>query len=166
MKLVWMLPLAVFLLVLTVQAAPPAVTRGAFVEAMWQYAGALPGTGGEGFADVTGGGNMAEAVSWAVGLGITVGTGEGCFSPERPITREEAAILLRRCAACLGRDTVIPQGLSGCNDGEGISPWADDSLYWATGCGLIDWSPGGLLDPRGALTTEQMEAILTRFFTP
>ena len=90
------------------------------------------------------------------------GTGGLLFTPDRPITREEAAILLRRYAARLGRDVSFPE-IARCNDFEDISPWADNSLYWATGTGLIGWSEGGRLDPQGTLTQAQLDAILTRF---
>lgn len=87
----------------------------------------------------------------------------GRCSPYRPVTREETAVLLRRYAARLGRDTFLPDGVAACNDYEGISPWADDSLYWAADTGLIDWSSGGRLDPGGTLTPDALENILIRF---
>ena len=51
-----------------------------------------------------------------------------------------------------------------CNDFDGISPWADDSLYWATDTGLIPWAEGGLMAPQGTLTAEEATGIFTRFF--
>ena len=164
MKPFLVLPLACFLLVLTVQAAAPPVSRSDFLEALWQYAGALPHSAGGAFSDVHRDSDGSTAISWACGLGITRGTGGGCFSPRRPITREEAALMLRRYASCLGRDTVLPSSLLVCNDGADASPWAGDALYWAADCGLVEWSTGGLLDPYGTLTYEQTDGILRRFF--
>lgn len=166
MKAFLTLPLAAFLLILTVQAASPPVTRAEFLEALWQSAGGLPYSAGGVFSDVLRDDKGSTAISWAYSLGIVQGTGGGCFSPERPITREEAALLLRRYAGHLGWDTFYPDGVLACNEGMDASPWAGDSLYWATGCGLIDWSPGGRLDPKGTFTPEDLEATLARFFAP
>ena len=157
-----LLPLCVSI-TLASAAAPP-VTRAQFVTALWEYAGALPYDANSPFTDVSRNDDGATAISWASDLGVVSGTGGGAFSPSRPITREEAAVLLRRYASYLGRDTFLPDGLAACNDYEGVSPWADDSLYWATDCGLIDWSPGGLLDPQGVLSPDQLAATLDRFF--
>ena len=101
----------------------------------------------------------ATAVAWAYDLGIVRGTGGTLFVPDRPITREEAAVLLRRYAVHLGRDTFLPSGVAACNDFEGISPWADDSLYWAAGIGLLAWGADG----RPVVHTHQF-ASCTAFF--
>ena len=161
-------PAALLLALALLLPCPPAraeeapLTRAAFVELIWQSAGGVPWEVNPWFTDVDADTPGATAICWAHDAGLTGGTGGGRFSPARPITREEAAVLLRRRSAAMGRDTSVPLGLSLCNDNEGISPWADDSLYWATACGLMEWSPGGLLDPGGTLSPEQGAAILDR----
>ncbi len=70
----------------------------------------------------------------------------------------------RRYAAHLGRDTFLPSGVAACNDFEGISPWADDSLYWAAGIGLLAWGADGRPEPQGTLSPEELEQALARFF--
>ena len=139
------------------------VTRAQFVAALWACAGGVPYDANGPFSDVERDSPGATAIAWAYDLGVVQGTGGACFTPDRPVTREEAAMFLRRYAAHLGRDTFLPGGAAACNDFEDISPWADDSLYWATGTGLIGWSEGGRLDPQGTLTQAQLDAILTRF---
>ncbi|UQT48371.1 S-layer homology domain-containing protein [Flavonifractor plautii] len=54
------------------------------------------------------------------------GTGGTLFVPDRPITREEAAVLLRRYAAHLGRDTFCPAEWPPVTTLRDL-PWADDS---------------------------------------
>ena len=79
------------------------------------------------------------------------------------MTREELAVTLRRYARILGRDTFLPAGAAECNDYADISPWADDSLYWACDAGVLNWSEGGRLDPGGTLTLAQLQAVLEDF---
>ena len=138
-----------------------AITRAEFVTIVNRAFG-YTRTGEMPFTDVKSSDWYADDVSIAYNVGYIQGTSENTFAPERSITREEAAILLRRYAARLGRDVSFPE-IARCNDYEDISPWADDSLYWATGTGLIDWSEGGRLDPQGTLTQTQLDTILTRF---
>lgn len=154
--------LLVLALALPKAGVPPPVTRGGFVVLLWESAGAVPYQAGTDFSDVERDADCATAVGWALGLELVRGTGGGRFEPQRPITREETAVLLRRWSALLGRDTFLPDGVAECNDYADISPWADDSLYWATDTGLMDWSPGGRLDPEGTLTEESVRAILHR----
>lgn len=156
---------ALLLLTLLVPAAAAVevpITRAQFVSALWTWAGALPSTGEHPFSDVPEDAPWEPAVCWAHNQGLIQGTGGLLFTPDRPITREEAAILLRRYAASVGRDVSFPE-IARCNDYEDISPWADDSLYWAAGTGLMDWSESGRLDPQGTLTQTQLTTIFTRF---
>lgn len=118
--------------------APP-ITRGGFAVLLWQSAGGVPyDVSICPFSDVGPDEPWSQAVCWAWEEGLVQGTGDGLFSPDRPLTREECAALLRRSDARLGRDTFFPDaGI--CNDFQDISPWADDSLYWACSTGRMDW---------------------------
>ena len=154
--------LAVLLLVTAwAGAAEAPVTRGAFVLALWQADGVVPAAVPD-FSDVGQNDPWTEGVGWAAARGLVVGDGDGCFSPRRPVTREEAAHILRRYYIGQGRDAFLPDGPAECNDYEDISPWADDSLYWACDAGLLDWSEGGRLDPSGPITPTQLTQTLYR----
>lgn len=157
------LVLALTLLPAVGQAASRDVTRGDFVTALWESAGAVPYDARTPFSDLSPDDACATAVGWAFGHGLVQGTGEGLFSPHRPITREEAAVLLRRWSSLLGRDTFLPDGVAECNDYMDISPWADDSLYWACDVGLILWSSGGRLNPGGTMNPEEFADLMARF---
>ena len=139
------------------------VTRGNFVVLLWESAGAVPYDAATTFTDVPRDHACAQALGWAAARDLVRGVGGGRFEPDRPITREETAVLLRRWAALQGRDTYLPDGAAGCTDYADSSPWADDALYWAAGTGLMEWSPGGRLDPGGTLTPGQASGILHRF---
>lgn len=115
------------------------ITRGNFTILLWQSAGGVSyDVSACPFSDVEPNAFWAQAVCWAWDEGLVQGTGDGLFSPDRLLTREECAALLRRNDARLGRDTFFPDaGI--CNDFQDISSWADDSLYWACSTGRMDW---------------------------
>ena len=105
---------ALLLLTLLLPAAAAAqspVTRVQFVAALWTCSGAVPYDANGPFSDVNPNSPGATAVAWAYDLGWR-GTGGNFSVPDRPITREEAAVLLRRYAVHLGRDTFLPSGVA------------------------------------------------------
>lgn len=116
------------------------VSRGEVLLLLWQSAGAVPyDKTAHPFTDLAGRDGLGQAAGWAYELGLIKGVGDGLFAPDRPMTREELATLLRRNDALLGRDTWLPDGAALCNDYADISPWADDSLYWACIMGRMAW---------------------------
>ena len=119
-------------------AAP--VRRGEVLLLLWQSAGAVPyDKTAHPFTDLALRDDLGQAAGWAYALGLIKGVGDGLFAPDRPMTREELATLLRRNDALLGLDTWLPDGAALCNDYADISPWADDSLYWACIMGRMEW---------------------------
>ena len=65
-------------------------TREMAVEFMWRYSGS-PSAPDAGFTDVT-----SDAVDWAVDAGVTNGTSDTTFSPERTCTRGQIVTFLYR----------------------------------------------------------------------
>lgn len=82
------------------------VTRGQMITMIYRYYDDLAeeegrdfgtdSTGDNSFSDVSTGAYYYTAVSWAVANGITSGTGDNQFSPERAITRGELVTFLYR----------------------------------------------------------------------
>ena len=163
MKRLFALALSLALLCPACRAASEPVTRGEFTVALWESFGGVPYGDTGVFYDVSHNRPDTAAICWAADMGFVLGTGWGRFDPGRPITREEAAVVLRRVGNFLGFETRTMGSLAECNDFDGISPWADDSLYWATDTGLLEWSPGGRLDPGGTLTPSEAAGIFHRF---
>ncbi len=138
------------------------LSRGEFLLLLWQQEGGVPfDKTAHPFADLSGEDDaLCQAVAWGYHLGLVKGVGDGLFAPSRPLTREECATLLRRYDAWLGRDVFFPDGAAECNDRADISPWADDSLYWACATGRMDWRDHRLA-PYAAVTREEALAWLT-----
>ncbi len=161
-----LLTLSLLMVPAVAQTAPPPVSRVQLAVLLWESAGGVPCDANGPFSDVARDDDGATAVAWCFEAGLLLGTGDGCFSPRLPVTREELATVLRRYAALLGRDVFLPDGVAACNEYEDISPWADDSLYWACDTGALSWSSSGRLDPYGTLSLPQLQAVLDAFLTP
>ena len=157
--------LLILSLLAPVGAAEAPLARADLAAALWEAQGCPAPQGHCPFSDLPPADPRAPALTWAAEQGLVRGTGGGAFAPDRTATREEAAVLLRRYARWLGQDAFYPE-IARCNDCEDISPWADDSLYWAAGTGVLPWSPGGRLDPQGPVTQTDLSAALARLALP
>lgn len=89
----------------------------------------------------------------AASLGIVAGTGEGAFTPEAPISREQAMVMLNNALQ-------LPQteGPS-FGDSANISPWARQAVDSITALGLFSGDGNGLLHPGGQLTRGEAAAV-------
>lgn len=76
------------------------MTRGMFVTVLGKFAKVNPGDyeGPSGFTDVAASAYYAPYVNWAGEKALVSGTGNQEFSPEDPVTREQACIMLFRLA--------------------------------------------------------------------
>ncbi|MCI2056632.1 MAG: S-layer homology domain-containing protein [Oscillibacter sp.] len=104
-----------------------AVTRAEFVSILVRALG-LPQDGTAQFSDVPTTAYYSGAVASAVECGITSGTGNGKFSPNSLISREQAAVMLTRAAALagfFGRSGSV--NASAFSDYAAISSYAKDS---------------------------------------
>ncbi len=98
----------------------------------------------------------ADAVSWAAGLGYVMGVGEGLYSPDRPVTRQEFASILYRKAGV----TQPPSQVLGQFDDMGdVAEWAHDAMSWCVEHEIMNGRSTSLLAPAGTITIE--EALLT-----
>ena len=137
------------------------IGNGDFLLLLWEDRGAVPyDITAHPFTDLSGRDAEAQAAAWAWANGLANGVGEDLFAPDRLLTREECAAFLRRYDAFLGRDIFLPLGPSLCNDYEGISPWAQDDLYWACITGRMDWLENRLA-PLSPVTWEEAEGYFT-----
>lgn len=106
--------------------------------------------------------NDDDAVA-AYALGVVSGTTHNTFSPERTITRQEAATMLARTAKVLGLSSEKGENF---NDVGLFASWASESIAFVsglsdptTGSKVISGTGGGMFSPLAFFTREQ--AILT-----
>lgn len=119
------------------------------------------------FGDVPGGEWYTEAVRWGAAQGITSGTGDGNFSPNGQVTREQAVAMLYNYASRqMGLDVSGGTSLSGYGDLNRLSGWAQPSMAWAVDRGIISGAENGgvlTLDPQRGATRAEMAVMLQAF---
>ena len=143
--------------------APEATTTRAMIVSMLARLENVTSAADAGFTDVAANDWYATAVNWAAASGITSGTGDGNFSPNTAITREQLAAILMNYAQYKGQDVSARATLDTYNDATAISSWANDVMSWAVAEGLLTGVTNDQLQPQGNATRAQVAAILQRF---
>ena len=109
------------------------------------------------FTDVSGDAWYCRAVLWAAEKGIIEGTGETAFSPDRTVTRAEAAALLWRAA--------------GSPSADGNNPFADvasgayygSAVLWAAAQKITEGTGKAAFSPDAPCTRAQIVTLLWRW---
>ena len=116
------------------------LTRGMIVTILWRMEGepAVPYSGA--FTDVPAGTWYTDGVEWAASRGIVLGYGDGTYGPDKPVTREQVAVILYRYAQFKGVDTSVGEdtNILSYDDAFDISSWAFPAMQWACGTDVLD----------------------------
>ncbi|MEA4895210.1 MAG: InlB B-repeat-containing protein, partial [Oscillospiraceae bacterium] len=139
-------------------------TRGMIVTVLWRIEGKPTSSAKASFSDVTDGAYYAGAIAWAAEHKIVEGFSSEKFKPEQYITREQLAAILWRFAKYKGYDVSIGESTNILSylDATSISEYAEPSVQWACGSGLINGVDSKLM-PQGNAERCQVAAILHRF---
>lgn len=137
------------------------MTRAMFVTVLGRLDGGEL-TGKNTFTDVPNGTWYTDSVAWAASEGIVNGTGDGKFSPDAQITREEMCVMMMRYAQYAG---IQVGGITQTNfkDSASISSWAKASVETLASAGVIQGKEGNVFDPKGTATRAEVATILMRF---
>ncbi|WP_245947947.1 serine hydrolase [Paenibacillus sambharensis] len=127
------------------------VTRGEFAAQIMRMAGLTPSRTPSLFKDVKGHKYEPE-IQTLTELQAIQGTKNGKFKPDRPITREEAAVMLHRFAKAVG----FPDFTAKLADKS--SPWAEESIQYVVGAGL--YGPEVKVDEQGAAHFRPKDRLL------
>lgn len=155
------------------------MTRAMFATVIARLDGAdLSQYGASRFGDVPSGQWFTGPIEWAAEAGIIAGTGDGQFSPDLRVSRQEMAVMLDRYLAYRGFevdavDAVGADGepLSGGSspaagssfaDADSISPWAAEALVAMRRFGIVLGRPGNLADPQGSATRAECSTVFRR----
>ena len=143
-------------------------TRAQIVQILYNLEGTPAVSGTTPFTDLTA--NWYKpAILWAYQNNVVAGTSPTTFDPERPVTREQIAVILTQYMFHVLKmeRTWTPADLSTFPDGAQVSGWAKEAMQDAVALGLINGSkaPDGVvyLDPQGSATRQQVATILMNF---
>ncbi|MBQ2829687.1 MAG: S-layer homology domain-containing protein, partial [Oscillospiraceae bacterium] len=132
-------------------------TRGQMVTFLWRMAGCPTVSGGASFSDVTTDSYYADAIAWAVSMGITNGTGDGLFSPDAECSRAQMAVFLFRM--------VGASAAGGASFGDvDAGAYYADAVAWAAANGITTGTGDGNFSPNANCTRGQMVTFLFRCF--
>lgn len=116
-----------------------------------------------GFSDVAEDAWYSGAVAWAEENGIVSGHTDGTFAPNAAMSREQMATMLYRYACVKGYDTSARADLSGYNDQDDISTYAQEALSWCKAVGIVGGVDETTLSPQSGAERAQVAAMLHRF---
>ena len=142
-------------------------TRAQIVQILYNLEGEPEVSGTTPFTDLTQDWYQ-DAVLWAYQTGVVAGTSSTTFEPDRPVTREQIAVILMEYVTRVLKleRTWTPADLSAFPDAGSVSDWAKDAMADAVALGLISGASNGgqtLLEPQGSATREQVATILMEF---
>ncbi len=142
-------------------------TRAQIVQILYNLEGEPKVSGTTPFTDLTNDWYQ-DAVLWAYQTGVVAGTSSTTFEPDRPVTREQIAVILMEYVTRVLKleRTWTPADLSIFPDAGSVSDWAKDAMADAVALGLISGASNGgqtYLEPQGSATREQVATILMEF---
>ena len=143
-------------------------TRAQIVQILYNLEGTPAVSGTTPFTDLTA--NWYKpAILWAYQNNVVAGKSPTTFDPERPVTREQIAVILTQYMFNVLKmnRTWTPADLSAFPDGANVSSWAKEAMQDAVALGLINGTkaPDGkvYLDPQGSAARQQVATILMNF---
>jgi hypothetical protein len=133
-----------------------AISRAEFLQILYNLFGSAD-SGDVAFSDLPTNEWYYECIKWGVAAGLTTGYEDNTFRGDLAISREEAAVMLSRCA---GLPTEA-QSVS-FHDAASISDWARDSVTKVAERGIMRGDDKGNFAPTASLTRAEMAVIAGR----
>jgi hypothetical protein len=134
------------------------LTRAQLAQILYNAAGKPEVTVENTFTDVAADKWYATAVTWAAQAGVVEGNGDGTFSPDVYIKRQDLAVMLWRYA---GKPEATLTSLS-FTDAAEASDYAQAALLWAAETGIVEGN-NGKLSPKGNATRAQAATMIMRY---
>ena len=120
------------------------------------------------FADVKVGSWYAPYVQWAYTKGIVSGTGNGNFSPNAPVTRQDMIVMLYNYTKVISGKT--PTGIStelykSFTDASSLSSYAAEAMNWAISKKCISGDSDNMLYPKNTAQRSQVAQVASVYCT-
>lgn len=103
-------------------------------------------------------------VNFANALNIIYGKSENLFAPYDDLTREEAAVMLRRMYTLFGDNANVQSPLNTYSDKAEFSDWAIDGINFVTVKGIMNGVENERFSPQENYTRQQAYITVLRFF--
>ncbi len=116
-----------------------------------------------GFSDM-GNSFAAGAADCLAHYGITLGTGDGMFSPDKAVTRLQMARFLSRAAGPAGIDTMMVEA-QGLTDIADLGDEAQDAVNTVASLGIMTARSDDTFDPAGTVSRKDMAVHLAAFLS-
>ena len=129
------------------------VTRGETAVWIWRMQD-RPQAPAHSFVDVVAA-EQQQPVAWMVSEGVTTGTSDTTFSPDRELTRVEAAAFLWRLA---GRPDAAAHSFV-----DVLSGWQQSPVSWMASTGITTGTSSTMFSPDGTLTRAELITFLYRY---
>lgn len=118
------------------------VTRAEFVQILANLSGAdIAAQSMSKFGDIKEGSWYAAAVAWAVENGITSGTGDGNFSPDAAISRQDMAVMIERYLRKSRKTLNAKNSEVQFEDSDSIADYAKTAVAAMQKAGVINGAP-------------------------
>lgn len=139
------------------------MTRAEFVTMLWKALDQPKVGSACTFNDVAPGSWYYDQIAWAQAVGITNGSGDGGFSPDGFLTREQGFTMIYRLLSTMRMELPEPDRtvLEAFADVGDVSDYAADGISSLVKYGLVN-GMGNMLSPQGTLKRAQMAALLVR----
>jgi hypothetical protein len=131
--------------------------------------GRLAGANVSGYANTSNFGDVAAVqyyapyAQWAQASAIVNGTGDGIFTPNAPVSRQDLAVVLMNYVRYTGKSLPVKQAYNGFADEAAVAGYAKASVEAIYRAGIMGGRPGSLFDPKGSATRAEVAAILRRY---
>ena len=135
------------------------VSRGMVATVLWNMENAPDPESTDAFGDLTEDWYV-KAVNWAKETGVASGNGDGSFTPDNAITREELAVMLRNYASWKGSDISKRADLARFTDSGRISGWALEAMRWANAEGIINGHDDGKIGPLDTAIRAELASMI------
>ena len=136
------------------------ITRGEFITVLARFAGAKESNAKTSFTDIDENMYYAPFVAWAKENNITAGTGNGKFSPDKPISRAEMTTMLYRFLKSIKIDLKSLDKNIDFKDKDKIPSWAKEAIKEMVDFGILNGNDDGTFNPKGKFKRCQMSQII------
>ena len=106
---------------------------------------------------------VRRIAEWAASKGIVNGTDTNTFEPDRPVTREEMAVVMQRYAEKLGYALPKEREAEIFVDDNKITDSMKDAVQAMQQAGVMNGKGGKLFAPKDTATRAEAAAVLRRF---